>query len=159
MFFERQVMPMVVFIGVGLLFGTTLYFIFHELARNPTLLNAIILLVIPSFVFLVIFNLLVMDTRVDERGIHIKLGWVPVFHYTLKYENLERAEPKIVKTPLWWGLGIRWAPPHEGKGTWAYVAGAREGVLLIGKKHNYVIGTYKPEELCKVLAEKLMKPR
>ncbi len=118
-----------------------------QTGSNPLPLNAfIILLVIFSTALLIFFRLKI---KVDDHGIHLIYG-IGLVHININPENVFDA--RIVKSPWYYGLGIRYAK----RGMLYNIQGLTAVRLTYfeGKPKTVTIGSNDPENLKKVLEDK-----
>jgi hypothetical protein len=114
---------------------------------NPLPLNAFVALLVLFLTAILIFYRL--KIRVDNNGLHVIYG-IGLVHVKINPEKV--FDVRIVKSPWYYGLGIRFTP----KGMLYNVQGLTAVRLsyLQGKNKTVTIGSNDPERLKKVLEHK-----
>jgi hypothetical protein len=114
---------------------------------NPLPLNAFVALLVLFLTAILIFYRL--KIRVDNSGLHVIYG-IGLVHVRINPEKV--FDVRIVKSPWYYGLGIRFTP----KGMLYNVQGLTAVRLsyLQGENKTVTIGSNDPERLKKVLEHK-----
>ncbi len=113
----------------------------YELGSNPLPFSAMIILIaVFLFIMLIFFNLTIF---IQDRTIHAKYG-IGLIHIKIRVDELHEAS--IVKTPWWYGWGIRVTP--QGM---LYNIYGKQAVKIKytgkGKTKTVMLGSAEPEKL------------
>lgn len=132
--------------------GFSIYPIVNTIQSGIPFSNGQLLGIFVLVLVLLLFILLKLETEVKEDGIYVR--FFP-FHFTLKFYDWNSiAQLEVVKfSPLmdFGGWGIRWG--RKGK---CYTVKGKSGLQILFKNGDQLlIGTQRPEELERIIQEKL----
>ena len=102
----------------------------------------IILLMVPFFLIFFLFMLLTLETKINEKVLHIRY-----FPFLKKKFDLKKIESAEIVSYGFVGYGIRISFKY---GTVYNVKGNKGLAITLKSGKKYLIGTQKPEELAKV---------
>jgi amino acid permease len=119
----------------------------QKFGETPLPLNIFLVLLIIFFSVLLVFYKL--KIKVDQDGVHVIYG-LGLVHIKIKPEKVFAI--RVVKSPWYYGLGIRFTP----KGMLYNIQGSKavQVTYAEGKNKTVLIGTNDPENLKKALETK-----
>lgn len=154
LFYERQLFSRWVF-GVSLALGLcALVLLLPSAVGNGTPLQGLVALIL-LIVSVVTLNLTTMSTWVDDNEIRVQIGRLPLYTKRIALAGLQ--EVRIVeyrpsrKTGGW---GHK-SGQFEGKSTRFLTMGGSQGLLAESGGHRYLVGTRRPEALCRAIERRL----
>ena len=89
-----------------------------------------------------------LTVEVDAEEIRVRFG-IGLYRRTVPLADVVRSE--VVRTRLWWGVGLRWTPAG-----WLYNIGGREAVRLeLARERPLMIGSDEASRLKSVIDAQL----
>lgn len=89
-----------------------------------------------------------LTVEVDAEEVRVRFG-IGVYRRTVPLADVVRSE--VVRTRLWWGVGLRWTPAG-----WLYNIGGREAVRLeLARERPVMIGSDEASRLKSVIDAQL----
>lgn len=98
--------------------------------------------------YLFVFDILALRTKVDNDAVHVRLGWpIPIFWKRIGIDSIREARV-VTYRPLIdaGGWGMRFGR-FDGVFTIYWNARGNRGVLIVTDKRRYIIGSQEPEAL------------
>lgn len=114
---------------------------YFKWGTNALPFNTMIILMVVFLIVMLVFYKLTL--YIEGRTIHVKYG-IGLIHFKITVEQLHEAS--VVRTPWWYGLGIRFTP--QGM---LYNVHGLDAVKIKytgnGKTKTVLLGTAEPQEL------------
>ncbi len=139
-----------IILSIDIFFLISIYkqvFLGESMGNNPMSNVGLIITSIVLLLVTVLFFILRLDTKIDAKGIYVRLYPFRISYKYFAWEAINKVEIRQYKPLLeYGGWGIRY-----GNGKALNVSGNRGLQLEFKDKSKLLIGTTKPDELKKVI--------